>query len=172
VCSSDLESAFFFDFESLEAYQLELESAGFRDSDFDMQLYLLINGPISFPGIKTYKPVKGRVGAIADATITSLMTKVTQGSVYRLWILAMAHGADFHVSFIPEDFKLFSGSLDFDPVEGVALFELGYQQALDGAAWATQRAPNSDEEILRLVVDPSSSFDGYKSPPWLTRGEQ
>jgi hypothetical protein len=58
------ETAFFFDFESLEAYQLELESAGFRDSDFDYQLYLLINGPISFPGIKTYKPVKGRVGAI------------------------------------------------------------------------------------------------------------
>jgi len=166
------ETAFFFDFESLEAYQLELEAAGFSDSDFDSQLYLLINGPIASPGIKTYKPVEGRVVAIADATITSLMTKVTQGSLYRLWIMAMAYGADFHVSFVPPDYTFFTSSLTFDPVEGAALFELGYQQALDGTAWATQLAPTSDEELLKLIVDPASAFDSHEQPAWLTRGEQ
>ena len=99
------ETAFFFDYDSMEEFRLELEAAGFSDSDFDYQLYLLINGPIAFPGIKTYKPVEARIGAVADATITSLMTKVTQGSVYRLWVLAMAHGADFHLSFVPPDYE-------------------------------------------------------------------
>ena len=110
--------------------------------------------------------------AVADATITSLMTKVTQRSVYRLWVLAMAHGADFNISFVPSDYKFFTGSLNLDPKEQTNLFELGYQQSLDGTAWATQRAPSSDEELLKLIVDPSSSFDGHEQPEWLTRGEQ
>jgi len=132
----------------------------------------LINGPIAAPGIKTYTPVEGRIAAIADATITSLMTKVTQGSVYRLWVLAMAHGADFHLSFVPPDYEFSTGSLNFDPVDGTALFELGYQQALDGTAWATQRAPSSSEELLKLIVDPASAFDRHEQPAWLKRGEQ
>jgi len=166
------ETAFFFDYDSMEDFRHELEAAGFTDSDFDYQLYLLINGPIALPGIKTYKPVEGRIAAIADATITSLMIKVTQGSVYRLWVLAMAHGADFHLSFVPPDYVFSTGSLNFDPVEGAALFELGYQQALDGTAWATQRAPSSNEELLKLIVDPASAFDGHEQPAWLKRGEQ
>jgi len=59
------------------------------------------------------------------------MTIVTQGSVYRLWVLAMAHGADFHISFVPPNYKFFTGLLDFDPQEQTSLFELGYQKALD-----------------------------------------
>ncbi len=132
----------------------------------------MINGPIAAPGIKTYKPVEGRMMAVADATITSLMTKVTQGSLYRLWVLAMAHGADFNFSFVPSDYIFFTGSLDFDPKEQTTLFELGYQQALDGTAWATQRAPSSDEELLKLIVDPASAFDSHEQPAWLKRGEQ
>jgi predicted patatin/cPLA2 family phospholipase len=166
------ETAFFFDFDSMEEFRVDLEAAGFSDSDFDYQLYLLINGPISFPGSKTYQPVEGRVTAVADATITSLMTKVTQGSVYRLWVLAMANGADFHISFVPPDYTFFTSSLTFDPVEGAALFELGYQQALDGTAWATQRAPSSNEELIKLIVDPASAFASHEPPAWLKRGEQ
>jgi hypothetical protein len=84
----------------------------------------------------------------------------------------MAHGADFHVSFVPPDYTFFTGSLDFDPQEQATLFELGYQQALDGTAWATQSAPSSDEELLKLIVDPASMFDSRELPSWATRGEQ
>ncbi len=87
-------------------------------------------------------------------------------------VLAMAHGADFHLSFVPPDYEFSTGSLNFDPVEGTGLFELGYQQALDGTAWATQGAPRSNEELLKLIVDPASAFDGHEQPAWLTRGEQ
>ena len=166
------ETAFFFDFDLFEDFRLVLEAEGITDSDFKEDLYLLINGPIVSSGTKTYKPVEGNMIAVADATITSLMTKVTQGSVYRLWVLALAHGADFHFSFVPPDYKFFTGSLDFDPQEQTSLFELGYQQALDGTAWATQRAPSSDEELLKLIVDPASMFDSRELPAWLMRGEQ
>jgi hypothetical protein len=166
------ETAFFFDFDLFEEFRLTLEAEGITDSHFKEDLYLLINGPLDLPGIKTYNPVVGKLTAVTGATVTSLMTKVTQGSLYRLWVLSMAHGADFHVSFVPSDYEFSTGSLEFDPREETALFELGYQQALDGTAWATQLAPASNEELLKLIVDPASSFDGYVQPPWLIRGEQ
>jgi hypothetical protein len=74
--------------------------------------------------------------------------------------------------FIPSDYQFTSGSLNFDPVEQTALFELGYQQAIDGRAWATQRAPSSSEEMLRLILDPASTFDRRKEPEWLKRAER
>ncbi len=166
------ETAFFFDFDLFEDFRLVLEAEGITDSDFKEDLYLLINGPIVSSATKTYKPVEGNMIAVADATITSLMTKVTQGSVYRLWVLAMAHGADFHFSFVPPDYKFFTGSLDFDPQEQTALFELGYQQALDGTAWFSQPAPRSTEELVELIVAPAAAFDRHELPAWLKRGEQ
>jgi len=166
------ETAFFFDYDLFDDFRLALEAEGITDSGFKEDLYLLINGPLASDGTKTYKPVDGNMIAIADATVTSLMTKVTQGSAYRLWVLAMAHGADFHISFVPPDYKFFTGSLDFDPREQIALFELGYQQALDGTAWATQRAPSSDEELLKRIIAPASMFDSDELPSWLKRGEQ
>ncbi len=166
------ETAFFFDFPLIKGFQRTLEAVGFNEGDFKQELYLLINGPIAFPGQKTYKPVAGTTAAVAEATITSLMTKVRQGSVYKLWVLAMAHGADFHLSFVPQDFEFTSRSLNFDPEVSNALFELGYQQALDGTAWATQRAPSSNEELLKLIVDPASKFDWSQRPKWMIRGGQ
>jgi hypothetical protein len=166
------ETAFFFDFDLIKDVRRAMEAAGFSESEFKQELYLLNNGPLASIGTKTYKPVEGTLGAVADASITSLLTKVTQGSVYRLWVLAMVHGADFHLSFVPPDFEFTSGSLTFDPVEQSALFERGYQQALNGTAWATQYAPTSTEELIQNIVDPASSFDGNDLPAWLNRDNQ
>ncbi len=165
------EAVFFFDFDLIKEVRRAMEAAGFSESEFKQELYLLTNGPLASVGTKTYKPVEGTLGAVADASITSLLTKVTQGSIYRLWVLAMVHGADFHLSFVPPDFELTSGSLTFDPVEQTALFERGYQQALDGTAWATQYAPTSTEELIQNIVDPASSFDGNNLPDWLNRDD-
>jgi len=166
------ETAFFFDFDLLEGFGRAVEAAGFSDDDFQQELYLLVNGPMASTGAKVYRPVAGKVGPIIDASLTSLMTKVTQGSAYRLWVLAMAHGADFNICFIPSDYPFTSGSLTFDPVEQTDLFELGYQQAIDGRAWATQPAPSSSEEMLRLILDPASTFDRREEPEWLERRKQ
>ncbi len=50
--------------------------------------------------------------------------------------------------------------------------EIGYQQSLDGTAWATQRAPSGTDELVELIVDPASRFNSYEQPAWLNRGEQ
>ena len=76
---------------------------------------------------------------------------MTQGSILRMWVQAMVHGADFHLSFVPPDYEFTSGSLTFDPEEQAELFDFGYQQALDGTAWATQPAPTSDEDMIQLA---------------------
>jgi hypothetical protein len=59
--------------------------------------------------------------------------------------------------------------LTFDPQEQTALFELGYQQSLSGTAWVTQLAPTSTEELIQLIVNPTSSFDRDGLPAWLER---
>ncbi len=166
------ESAFFFDFDLIEDVRRAMESLGLSEDDFKQEIYLLNNGPIASTMAKTYKPVDGTLGAIAGASVDAMLTKVTQGSVYRLWVLAMVHGADFHFSFVPPDFEFTSGSLTFDPVEQIALFERGYQQALDGTAWATQLAPTSTEELIQNIVEPTSSFDRNELPLWLNRDDQ
>jgi hypothetical protein len=166
------ETVFFFDFDLIRGVRLAMEAAGLNESDFKQELYLLNNAPIATIGAGRYKPIDGNIGAIAGATVDSLLAKVTQGSIYRLWVLAMVHGADFHVSFVPPDYELTSGSLTFDPEEQNTLFEFGYQQALDGTAWATQRAPTSTEELIQIIVEPASSFDHNELPAWLNRNEQ
>ena len=166
------ENAFFFDFDLFEEVRGAMESAGISESDFRQELYLLINGPIAAAGVRSYKPVDGKLGPIIEATVDALLTKVTQGSVYRMWVLAMVHGADFHLSFVPPDFEFTSDPLTFDPVEQIALYDRGYQQALEGTAWATQYAPASTEELIELIADPASTFDRHEPPAWLRRGDQ
>ncbi len=164
------ETVFFFDF--VEELHRAVDAAGLKVSDFKPELYLLNNSPLAATTRKTYKPVEGKLMAVAEASITSLMTKVTQGSLYRLWVLAMVGGADFHISYVPSDFEFTTGSLTFDPGEQTELFEIGYQQSLHGTAWATQRAPSSTAELVELIVDPASRFNSYEQPAWLRRGEQ
>ena len=166
------ESAFFFDFDLLGDVRQAMESAGIHEDEFKQELYLLINAPLAGTGARSYKPIEGRMGPIAGATVDAFLTKVTQGSVYRLWVLALVHGADFHVSFVPPDFEFTSGSLSFDVAEQMALFDRGYQQAIEGVAWATQFAPASTEELIELIEDPASTFDRHESPAWLQRDKR
>jgi len=166
------ESAFFFDFDLLEDVRQAMETAGINENEFRQELYLLINGSLAGTGARSYKPIEGKMGPIAGATVDAFLTKVTQGSVYRLWVLALVHGADFHVSFVPPDFEFTSGSLSFDVAEQMALFDRGYQQALEGVAWATQFAPASIEELINLIEDPASTFDRHQAPAWLQRDKR
>jgi len=164
------ETVFFFDF--VEELYRAIDAAGLKMSDFKQELYLLNNNPLYVTRRKTYKPVEGKLGAVAEASIASLMTKVTQGSVYRLWVRAMVGGANFHISYVPADFEFTTGPLTFDPGEQTELFEIGYQQSLHGTAWATQRAPSSTDELIELIADPASSINSYEQPSWLRRSEQ
>ena len=165
------ETAFFFEYYTLQGFRQAFEEAGFSDSDFDQELYLLVNGQVTPGGSRTYSPVEGKIGPVIDATITSLMAKVTQGSVYRIWILAMAYGADFNVTYIPPEYVLNSGTLDFVPEDQAALFDYGYQQAVDGTAWATQRSPDTTDEFIELLIHATEQME-RGTPDWVLRRGQ
>ena len=107
------ESAFFFDFDLLGDVRQAMETAGIHEDEFRQELYLLINAPLAGTGARSYKPIEGKMGPIAGATVDALLTKVTQGSVYRLWVLAMVHGADFHLSFVATGLRIHIGLIEF-----------------------------------------------------------
>jgi hypothetical protein len=151
------ETAFYFDF--VEELYAAAEAAGLTEGDFKQELYLLINGNLSHSQSVVYDPVSGKLKDVIAATIDSLMTRITRGSVFRLWVRAMIDGADFHLSFVPADFEFKTHTLQFEPEEEATLFELGYRQSVEGTAWVTQRAPDSNEELLERILDPTSSFD-------------
>jgi hypothetical protein len=151
------ETAFYFDF--VEELYAAAEAAGLTEGDFKQELYLLINGNLAHSQSVVYDPVSGKLKDVIAATIDSLMTRITRGSVFRLWVRAMIDGADFHLSFVPADFEFKTHTLQFEPEEEAALYELGYRQSVGGTAWVTQRAPDSNEELLERILDPTSSFD-------------
>ena len=163
------ETAFFFEYYTLQGFRQAFEEAGFSDTDFEQELYLLVNGQVNPGGAQVYSPIEGKIGPVIDATITSLMTKVTQGSVFRLWVLAMAYRADFNVAYIPPDYTLESGTLDFYPPDQTALFDFGYEQAIHGTAWASQKAPDTTDEFIELLIDTVEQME-RSAPKWLNRG--
>jgi hypothetical protein len=162
------ETAFFFEYHWLQAFRQAFEAAGLSNDDFQQEGYLLVNGQLMPGGSKTYSPVAGKLGPVIQATIDSLMAKAAQGSIFRLWVLAMAHDTDFHVAFIPPDYQLASGSLEFNPSDETALFEFGYQQAIDGTAWATQKAPDTTDEFISLLINTIETME-RGTPDWLLR---
>ena len=151
------ETAFYFDF--VEELYVAADAAGLTVGDFKPELYLLINASVAHSRSVVYDPVSGKLRDVVSATIQSLMTRVTRGSVFRMWVISMIGGSDFHISFIPADFEFKTHTLQFDPEEEAALFELGYRQSIAGTAWATQLAPDSTEKILERIRDPASRFD-------------
>jgi hypothetical protein len=155
------ETAFYFDF--IEEFYAAAEAAGLTKGDFKQELYLLINGQVTHSRSVVYDPVNSRLKDTVAATIESLMHRVTRGSVFRMWVLAMIDGSDFHASYVPADFEFNTHTLQFDPEEETALFELGYRQSIERTAWVTQFAPDDAEEILQLIRDPASKFDLQES---------
>jgi hypothetical protein len=156
------ETVFFYDF--VDEFGEALEELGLDDSDVHGEIYLLNNG--SLYSRTAYTPVSGSVLGVTGATLTSLMRKVTLGSLYRLWVLALGTGADFHLSFIPPEFELSPDPLHFDPEEMQRLFDLGYERAIGREAWQSQEAPATREEFLALI-DPRQKIDRLEKRPWL-----
>jgi predicted acylesterase/phospholipase RssA len=156
------QTVFFYDF--LEEWREALSAAGVGVERVHRELYLLNNDRIHTRG--RYRPVEGRTLAIAGASIDTLMRQTLLGSVYRLWVTALVGRADLKLAFIPPEFDLSDNSLLFDRDEMEKLYQLGYQRALSGQAWLTQKAPATREELGRLL-DPRDSVDRLERRPWL-----
>jgi hypothetical protein len=94
------------------------------------KVYLLRNARLG-PGWQTVEP---KVTKIAGRTIGSLIRTQGIGDMYRVYIAAKRDGMDYHLAYIPDDFKEQSKEA-FDRDYMTKLFDLGYRQAKGGGAW-------------------------------------
>ena len=156
------QTVFFYDF--LDEWQEALHAEGVSPDRVHAELYLLNNDRIHARA--GYRPVEGRTLPIAGTSIDTLMRQTVLSSIYRLWVITLAHRADFNLAFIPTDFELSDNSLLFDHDEMERLYQIGHQRAVSGQAWLTQKAPGTLEELGRLL-QPRQSIDKLENRPWL-----
>jgi predicted acylesterase/phospholipase RssA len=156
------QTVFFHDF--LDEWREALSAAGVGMDRVRPELYLLNNDRIHTRG--TYRPVEGSTIAVAGASIDTLMRQTLLNSIYRLWATALAGRADFHIAFIPPEFELSENSLLFNQDEMERLYQLGLERARSGQAWLTQKAPDTKEDLARLL-NPRQSVDRLEGRPWL-----
>jgi predicted acylesterase/phospholipase RssA len=139
---------------------------GLERKDFEFHIYVLHNGRLY--ARTQNKPVRGRSLEIAGAAIAGLLRQNRLTSLYRLWVAALVEGASFHLAHIPDDMELSDNPVNFDQAEMRRLFDLGYQQALNGDAWQTQ-PPVTDPAEMMFLVNPRHTLDELEARPWLRR---
>jgi hypothetical protein len=55
--------------------------------------------------------------------------------LFRIYTLCLLGGMKYHLAAIPEDFKVGTDAMGFDPAEMRRLYEAGYTAATGGQAW-------------------------------------
>jgi len=95
-----------------------------------VETYLIWNGFVS----PRRESVKDSLSSIANRSMDTLANYQGLGDIFRLYVLSGEREHDFHLAYIPADFKSKSTQM-FDPVEMTKLFDLGYEKAMAGTAW-------------------------------------
>jgi hypothetical protein len=93
-------------------------------------VYLLRNARLN-PDWQTVEPT---VTNIANRTIGSLIRTQGIGDMYRVYLGVKRDGLDHHLAYIPDDFTE-EPKEPFDQEFMTKLYNRGYRQAKEGAAW-------------------------------------
>ena len=81
-----------------------------------------------------YRGVKREVLPIANRSISALIRTQGIGDLYQIYALCERDGNEFNLTFIPQSFTQ-EPEEDFDPKFMRALFEFGYERAVNGYSW-------------------------------------
>ncbi len=95
-----------------------------------VEIYLIWNGFVS----PRWESVKDNLSSIANRSMDTMVNYQGLGDIFRLYILSGERKHNFHLAYIPVDFKSESKQM-FDPVEMTKLFDLGYEKAMAGTSW-------------------------------------
>ncbi len=96
----------------------------------NVEIYLIWNG---FASPKR-QSVKDDIPSIGSRAVDTMINYQGLGDILRLYVLSGEKDQDFHLAFIPDDFRPQSKQL-FDPAEMTRLFDLGREKAAAGTAW-------------------------------------
>lgn len=81
-----------------------------------------------------WQTVEPKLTKIASRTIGSLIRTQGIGDMYRVYMGAKRDGMDYHLAYIPDDFKE-EPNEPFDQEYMTKLYNLGYRLAKEGGAW-------------------------------------
>ncbi|MEM7222646.1 MAG: patatin-like phospholipase family protein [Pseudomonadota bacterium] len=93
-------------------------------------IYVIRNAKL----LPEWKAVNADIFNIATSSIQSLIRTQGLGDLYQIYFLAQRDGSDYHLAYIPNDFDVDSGE-PFDTAYMNALYNLGYEMAVDGYEW-------------------------------------
>ena len=96
-------------------------------------------------------PVEAKVIALAGRSLSSLIRTQGIGDLEEIILAAERDGLGFEMAYIPGDFNE-KATEGFDPVYMKKLFDLGYQNVLDGKAWKNKFQINSDHQNVKSAI--------------------
>ncbi|CAA0105011.1 Uncharacterised protein [Halioglobus japonicus] len=82
-----------------------------------------------------YDPVKARLANIGTRAVDSLIRTQGIGDAFRIAAITQRDGVDLKLTWIPMNAPENPGETLFDPSYMSALFDYGYQRAINGTAW-------------------------------------
>jgi predicted patatin/cPLA2 family phospholipase len=94
------------------------------------RLYVIRNGKID----PEWQPVNEKVLSVTQRSLSTLIKNQGIGDLYRIYTITRRDGIDFNLASIPADFSQGSDE-PFDRKYMIALFDRGYQLALDHYSW-------------------------------------
>lgn len=125
-------------------YSIETTRAdrdAFFKSGIERNLYIIRNSKIE-PEYESIEAL-GLV-SISERSVATLIKNQGVGDLYRLYVGAERDGMNYHLTYLPNDFKEQSQEI-FDPAYMSKLFEVGYQMGQKPESWA--KAPPGVEYI-------------------------
>lgn len=106
-------------------------------------IYLVRNSKL----VPSYQPVEPSLLGILERSLFTLTNALAWGDVAAIEQQAAAEGWHIYSSSVPPEFDFPSEDF-FDPAYMSALFQVGYDRAIDGLAWSVLHDPDGPENIL------------------------
>ncbi len=114
--------------------QAAARSAGFDDSSYLGNIYIIRNGRLS----PEPKIIERKLMDITGRAIDTMIKSAAVSDLYRIYAFAQRENVNFHYIDIPDDLVIVEEEA-FDPVAMNALFDAGYELGLSADPW--EKAP-------------------------------
>ena len=109
-------------------------------------VWILVNGSMRLRNAAA--PVPANLTGIAKKSIIELMRGLSYKIIYQIYVTVRHSGANFNLTYVPDDIPETKDPLEFNPAEMRALFEAGRAYARSGRAW--QQEPPRLEALERI----------------------
>ena len=120
------------------------------------KLYIIAGGKVFLD------PVEGRPSALGRArgAASSSLYALYRSDLWRLYAVCAASGTEFRHTAVPQETVVTGSAFEFDPVEMLKLYKLGYDHITCGDPWRRD-PPNTTPDEVEL---PRAGFD-FTLPP-------